>query len=126
MGLYNNVNNYIILDSHGYFTSFSTSIPGTCATEEIEMVKRGIADLIQCLPMDEPINIEEYIDIDRNKEIISLLMKTFYSKRFSEALLGCDNMLAYIAQKNLNIDFSAINTLNNLRKKITQTSAELA
>ena len=44
----------------------------------------------------------------------------------SEALLGCDNVLAYIAQKNLNVDFSVINTLNNLRKKITQTSVELA
>ena len=40
----------------------------------------------------------------------------------SEALLGCDNVLAYIAQKNLNV----INTLNNLRKKIIQTSVESA
>ncbi|CAG8540745.1 4299_t:CDS:1 [Paraglomus occultum] len=44
----------------------------------------------------------------------------------SEALLGCDNMLAYIAQKNLNVDYSVINTLKNLRKKISQTSVELA
>jgi len=32
----------------------------------------------------------------------------------SEALLGCDNMLAYIAQKNLNVDNSVIITLSNL------------
>ena len=48
------------------------SIPGTYATKEIEVVKRGIADLVQRLPMDGPIDIEEeYIDIDRNEEIYS-------------------------------------------------------
>jgi len=128
------------------------SIPGTYATEEIEVVKRGIADLVQRLPMDEPIDIEEYIDIDRNEEIYSSTVENVLFQEItdtinhidtleeekpseerivtsSEALLGCDNMLAYIAyiaQKNLNVDFSVINTLNNLRRKITQTSAELA
>src|SRR5205085_209653 len=125
------------------------SIPGTYATEEIEVVKRGIADLVQRLPMDGPIDIEEYIDIDRNEEIYSSTDETVLFQEIvdtinhidaleeeepseerivtsSEALLGCDNVLAYIAQKNLNVDFSVINTLNNLRKKITQTSVELA
>ena len=102
--------------------------------------------------MDEPIDIEEYIDIDRNEEIYSSTVENVLFQEItdtinhidtleeekpseerivtsSEALLGCDNMLAYIAyiaQKNLNVDFSVINTLNNLRRKITQTSAELA
>jgi len=149
MGLRNNANGYIILDSRGYFTSFLPSIPGTYATEEIEVVKRGIADLVQRLPMDGPIDIEEYIDIDRNEEIYSSTDENVLFQEIvdtinhidaleeeepseerivtsSEALLGCDNVLAYIAQKNLNVDFSVINTLNNLRKKITQTSVELA
>ena len=44
----------------------------------------------------------------------------------SEASLSCDNMPAYIAQKNLNVDNSVIITLFDLRKKISQTSVELA
>ena len=48
------------------------SIPGAYATEEIEVVKRGLADLVQRLPMDGPIDIEEYIDIDRNEEIYTV------------------------------------------------------
>ena len=101
------------------------------------------------MPMDGPIDIEEYIDIDRNEEIYSSTDENVLFQEIvdtinhidaleeeepseerivtsSEALLGCDNVLAYIAQKNLNVDFSVINTLNNLRKKITQTSVELA
>ena len=57
------------------------SILGTYATEEIKVVKRGIADLVQRLPMDGPIDIEEYIDIDRNEEIYSSTDENVYSKR---------------------------------------------
>ena len=93
--------------------------------------------------MDGPIDIEEYIDIDRNEEIYSSTDENVLFQEIvdtinhidtleeeerivtsSEALLGCDNVL--LAQKNLNVDFSVINTLNNLRKKITQISVELA
>ena len=35
----------------------------------------------------------------------------------SEASLSCDNMPAFIAQKNLNVDNSVIITPSNLRKK---------
>ncbi|CAG8599747.1 17114_t:CDS:2 [Acaulospora morrowiae] len=126
-----------------------SSIPITYATEEIEEVKREIADLIQRLPMDEPMNIEEYIDIDKNAEIYSFTDENGLFQEIvdtvnhietleedepseeqivtsSEALLGCDNMLAYIAQKNLNVDYFVINTLNKLRKEISRTSMELA
>ncbi|CAG8649103.1 1351_t:CDS:2 [Acaulospora morrowiae] len=110
--------------------------------EEIEEVKRKIADLIQRLPIDEPMNIEEYMDIDKNSEIYSFIDENGLFQEIidtvnhieilekdkpseeqivtsSEALLGCDNMLAYIAQKNLNVDYSIINTLNKLRKEIS-------
>ena len=99
-----------------------SSIPVTYATEEIEVAKRGIADLVQRLPMDEPMDIEEYIDIDKNAEIYSSTDENVLFQEIvdtinhietleeeepseerietsSEALLGCDNMLAYIAQK---------------------------
>ncbi|CAG8592031.1 4330_t:CDS:1, partial [Ambispora leptoticha] len=48
---------------------FLLLVTETYTIEEIEMVKRGITDLIQHLLINEPINIEEYIDIDRNEEI---------------------------------------------------------
>ncbi|CAG8675027.1 8877_t:CDS:1, partial [Paraglomus occultum] len=50
---------------------FPILYPWAYATEKIEEVKREIGDLVQRLPMDEPIGIEEYIDIDKNAEIYS-------------------------------------------------------
>ena len=61
---------------------FLSSILVTYATEEIKVVKRGIA-LVQRLPMDEPIDIEEYIYSisTETKKFIPLPTKTVYSKR---------------------------------------------
>ena len=44
----------------------------------------------------------------------------------SEALVGIDNVLAYIAQKNLGVELSVIRCLTKLRRTISQSSLELA
>ncbi|CAG8650257.1 11614_t:CDS:2, partial [Acaulospora morrowiae] len=100
------------------------SIPTTYVIDEIEKIKSEIADLIQHLPIDNPMNVEEYMDIDKNKDIYSSTDENILFQEIT--LLECDNMLTYIAQKNLNVDYSVIKVLTNLRKKIVQTSIELA
>src|SRR5437660_298485 len=77
---------------------------------------------------DENVLFQEIVDTINHIETLEEEEVPF-EKRIvtsSEALLGCDNVLAYIAQKNLNVDYSVINTLSNLRKEISQTSIELA
>src|SRR5581483_9486042 len=72
---------------------FLPSISGTYATEEIEVVKRGIADLVQRLPaMDEPIDIEEYVDIDRNEEIYSSTDKTVLFQEITDTINHIDTL----------------------------------
>ena len=92
------------------------SAPSIPVADEIEEVERGIADLFQCLPIDELMDVQEYINIDKNAEIYSssdenVLFQEIvdtvnhieilaeeeepFEERIvtsSEALLGCDNM----------------------------------
>jgi len=44
----------------------------------------------------------------------------------SEALVGIDSVLAYIAQKNLGVELSVVRCLTKLRRTISQSSLELA
>ena len=106
-------------------------------------------NLIQQLPIDNPVSVEDYINIDKAidlnnsvdddtlmQQIVDTVNQadgqedeSVQSERLvtsSEALVGIDSVLAYIAQKNLGVELSVIRCLTKLRSTISQSSIELA
>ena len=89
------------------------------------------------------INIDKAIDLNNNADDATLTQQivdtinqvdgqedeTVQSERIvtsSEALVGIDSVLAYIAQKNLGVGVSVVRCLTKLRRTISQSSLELA
>ena len=130
--------------SHGMFEqNLSEMNTAANATHETEI---DIVNLIQQLPIDNPISVENYITIDKSIDLNNNATLTqqrvdiinqvdgqedenVQSERIvtsSEALVGIDSVLAYIAQKNLGVGVSVVRCLTKLRRTISQSSLEVA
>ena len=87
------------------------------------------------MPIDNPVSVEDYNDtlmqqiVDTVNQADVQEDESVQSERLvtsSEALVGIDSVLAYIAQKNLGVELSVIRCLTKLRSTISQSSIELA
>ena len=47
----------------------ASSIPVACVTDKVQEVERGIKDLSQRLPIDEPMDVQEYIDRQKCRDL---------------------------------------------------------
>ncbi|CAG8639170.1 5379_t:CDS:2 [Paraglomus occultum] len=129
---------------HGIFEQEMDTIPYETHETEIKIV-----NLIEQLPIDNPISVKNYINIDKaidlnnNADDDTLMQQivdtinqievqeeeSVQSERIvtsSEALVGIESVLAYIAQKNLGVELSVVRCLTKLRRMISQNSLELA
>ena len=113
------------------------------ASNETHETEIEIVNLIQQLPINDPINIENIdkaIDLNNNADDATLMQQivdtvnqvdgqkdeSVQSERIvtsSEALVG---VLAYIARKNLGVELSVVRCLAKLRSKTPQNSPELS
>ncbi|CAG8461651.1 10458_t:CDS:2 [Cetraspora pellucida] len=104
-------------------------------TEETNL--KEIIDLIELLPINDPLDAQEYIEIDNYinikedltmNNIVDLVNRQDECKseeeqnevvvKISDVIVGLDNLLKYIQQNNLEIASSLIKDLCNLKRYI--------
>ncbi|CAG8540125.1 2038_t:CDS:2 [Dentiscutata heterogama] len=106
------------------------------ASEEAEL-EAEIINLIECLPIDDPLDVQEYIEIDNYmnieedltiNEIVDIVNGQDESEsekeqeemvKIGDAIVGLDNLIKYVQQNDLEITSSLMKDLCSLKKYIS-------
>ncbi|RIB09994.1 hypothetical protein C2G38_2043860 [Gigaspora rosea] len=106
------------------------------ASEEAEL-EAEIINLIECLPIDDPLDVQEYIEIDNYmnieedltiNEIVDIVNRQDESEsekeqeemvKIGDAIVGLDNLIKYVQQNDLEITSSLMKDLCSLKKYIS-------